>query len=37
MHYPVWLDFLNEDEEGYLRNLAVKKDIINYYGNLDKK
>ena len=37
MHYPVWLDFWNEDEEGLFEEFSSKEDIINYYGNLDKK
>ena len=37
MHYPVWLDFWNEDEEGVFEEFSSKEDIINYYGNLDKK
>ena len=37
MHYPVWLDFWNEDEEGLFEEFSSKEDIINYYGKLDKK
>lgn len=31
------LDFWNEDEEGLFEEFSSKEDIINYYGNLDKK
>ncbi|WP_303006273.1 TIM barrel protein [Romboutsia ilealis] len=37
MHYPVWLDFWNEDEDGIFEEFNSKEDIINYYGKLDKK
>ena len=37
MHYPVWLDFWNGDEEGLFEEFSSKEDIINYYGKLDKK
>ena len=31
------VDFWNEDEEGLFEEFSSKEDIINYYGNLDKK
>lgn len=37
MHYPVWLDFWNEDEDGLFEEFRNIEDIINYYGKLDKK
>lgn len=37
MHYPVWLDFWNEDKNKMLEEFSSEEDIINYYGKLDKK